>query len=276
MKKFFKVFFYCSGFSFLNAVLQVTVAIFFILLYIFLVEFKKILGLASSTALDINSILNKILMPVLITASILTFGIAWLAHIIFRRRFFERLSIQKTSWLPSGICFLTGVALQLPIGYIVGLVERTGIAPDIFQEYEQMTDSLMTDQSFILQILAIGLLAPLMEEIIFRGLIFHQLRKNIPLPIALILQAFLFGLAHLNIIQGSYAFLAGILMGISLIWSGSLLLPMLMHAGMNLSAVFLSHYGQHLSENLLFILTMVSFVLIPVCFVLLFRLTRGY
>ena len=57
------------------------------------------------------------------------------------------------------------------------------------------------------------LLAPFVEELIFRGLTLKILEKSFPFWVANILQALYFGIIHGNIIQSSYAFFAGLLFG---------------------------------------------------------------
>ena len=115
-----------------------------------------------------------------------------------------------------------GAASTDAISFIMSLLENAGLAPDMFEQYSDSMNALMNNQNIVLLVIAIGIIAPLIEEIIFRGLIFNLLKKNMPVWAALIIQAFLFGLAHLNFIQGSYAFVLGIIMGLALMWSKSI------------------------------------------------------
>jgi len=132
----------------------------------------------------------------------------------------------------------------------------------------------MTGQNFILEIVTIGVLIPILEEIIYRGLIFDQLRKNIPLAPALIIQALIFGIVHLNVVQGSYAFLLAILMGIALVRSGSILLPIAIHVGMNLSGVILSKYQHLIDETMELPLLIASYALAILCIAFMFYKTK--
>jgi membrane protease YdiL (CAAX protease family) len=90
----------------------------------------------------------------------------------------------------------------MPIVYIMDLIHRAGVAPELFDKYAEIMEPLTLNQNIVLQIIAIGIVGPLLEEVIFRGLIFHQLRKNVPLIYAIILQAALFAISHL-LFQGS-------------------------------------------------------------------------
>lgn len=270
MKKFLKVFFYCVGFSSLFILVQLVT--YFIVMVGYIILFKTPVLLSGPNAmnsLDMMEIANVTLLPAMLIAAFLTFGVAWLIHLIFRKPFIERLSFQKTSLVFILLSLLAGISLQLPVGFMIVQAESTGIAPDLFREYAELMEPLMANQNLILQILAIGIFGPVLEECIFRGLVYHQLRKHMPAVLALILQALLFGISHMNIIQGSYAFLTGLLMGLLLHWSGSLLLPIMMHVGMNVTGVFYSYYGEGLNDTAYYILVGVSAVLIVVCMILM-------
>lgn len=271
MKKFLKVFAYCTGFAALCLIMQIVafipVTVFFIFMYSVL---SAVSGKPESyIQVVIDQAIHDSIMPSYILSAIMTFFSAWLIHIIFKRKFFERLSFNKTSFVSIAVSFIAGCSLQMPISFMLSLAENTGIAPDLFEQYSNHLETLMDNQNLVLQILAVGIAAPLLEEIIFRGLIFNQLKKNISIPAAIITQALIFGIVHLNVIQGLYAFVIGIILGLALLWSDSLLLPIAIHMGMNLSGVFLSEYGSAISDTAGMIIMIVSFLLIPVCMLFL-------
>lgn len=276
MKKFFKLFFYCTGFAALLIVMQIVAAIPVTVVYIFLHSFRSMLAGRPDLAwsIDLEAVLNDTLMPSYILYVILTFFAAWIIHAIFRRKFFERLSFNRTSFLYIAVSFLAGCSLQMPISFIITLLENTGIAPDIFEQYSDHIEQLMNNQNLLLQVIAIGILAPFIEEIIFRGLILNTLKKNIPVPAAIIIQALLFGIVHLNVVQGTYAFLVGILMGVIAVWFDSLFVSISLHMGMNLSGIMLSALGSGMSDIAGISLLIVSFVLLPLCTVFLYQKSR--
>lgn len=100
--------------------------------------------------------------------------------------------------------------------------------------------------------LAIGLLAPLAEEIVFRGAILRSLlgwnKANGQQPIAnsqafpaIIVSALLFALVHMNPAQMPYAFIAGLLLGWMYWRTGSILPGMAYHWANNSVAYILYH-----------------------------------
>ncbi len=276
MKKFLKVFSYCIGFTALSLIMHViAMFIFTIAYYVLHMSLHIFSGNTKGImSIDINMILQDVIMPSYIFSGVLTFLSAWVIHAIFKRKFFDRLSLNKTSHFLIVISFIMGAALQMPISFIMSLLENAGLAPDMFEQYSDSMNALMNNQNIVLLVIEIGIIAPLIEEIIFRGLIFNLLKKNMPVWAALIIQAFLFGLAHLNFIQGSYAFVLGIIMGLALMWSKSIYPPISIHIGMNLSGIILSEYSDVLSDNISIFLLIISFILVPVCGIFIYRKTK--
>ena len=85
-------------------------------------------------------------------------------------------------------------------------------------------------------ILVVGILGPMNEEFIYRGVFYQSYRKTGRILAAMIMSAFLFGLMHLNFNQMSYAFVVGI-MGVLLVEAtGSIASTMIFHACINTSS----------------------------------------
>ena len=86
--------------------------------------------------------------------------------------------------------------------------------------------------------LTIGLLAPLAEEIVFRGAILKSLLQLHHSPLtAVVVSAVLFALVHINPAQMPHAFLAGLLLGWMYFRTGSILPGMCFHWVNNLCHV---------------------------------------
>ncbi len=75
--------------------------------------------------------------------------------------------------------------------------------------------------------------APVVEEIIFRGLILQSLRQKMNLKIAVILGALIFGLWHINLYTALCAFFMGIILSISYMRYKSIFVPIIIHMGAN-------------------------------------------
>ena len=84
--------------------------------------------------------------------------------------------------------------------------------------------------SFILLFITTTLLAPLFEEIIFRGILLPTLSRDFGIILGIIVSAFIFALAHLSLGEMPPLFVLGIGLGITRIASGSLLSSVIMHS----------------------------------------------
>ena len=134
------------------------------------------------------------------------------------------------------------------------------IRPDWLDQYNQLFESSgITDLTF-LTILYSVILAPICEELIFRGVTMRCARKALPFWLANIMQAALFGLFHLNWIQGIYAFALGIVLGYVCERGGSIYYSMGLHLLFNLwgtFAVFLPEIPDSIAASIIVIIVMI-------------------
>ncbi len=90
------------------------------------------------------------------------------------------------------------------------------------------------------QILGLGILVPVMEEFLFRGLFYRRLKKYIPVWAAVLLGAAVFALYHGNMVQILFAFPMGLVMLLAYEKWDSLAVPVIFHMAVNLSTVIIS------------------------------------
>lgn len=123
----------------------------------------------------------------------------------------QRKPILVIMMISIGMCFF--VNFLLPI-----------ISPFIPERIAQEYNALMEEAGFGLRIIPVItsiFIAPFGEEFMFRGVVFWYLLKWLKdgrnekkaFIIANLLQAFLFGVFHMNLIQGTYAMVIGITLG---------------------------------------------------------------
>ena len=98
-------------------------------------------------------------------------------------------------------------------------------------------------QSYMLSVpwwqilLMVGIIGPVSEEFVFRGVIYHGYKTSQRFVGSMLLSALLFGLNHLNFNQMSYAVLVGIVSVLLLEGSGSIFYSMLFHICINTTNV---------------------------------------
>mgnify|MGYP002512951687 CR=1 FL=1 len=114
----------------------------------------------------------------------------------------------------------------------------------LFVENEsQAIMELLQGTPYWLVFLFVGVLGPLSEEFVFRGVIYHGYRKSGRIVMSIFLSALLFGIMHLNFNQMSYAIVMGILGVLMIEATDSFWASFIFHMCVNSSSVILS-YGQ--------------------------------
>ncbi len=125
---------------------------------------------------------------------------------------------KKKSNYPRGFSFHTIMAiLFLGIGlyYVTTLVvdAAAAIHPAWLENYNAIIQSEGFESPTFALILYSVILAPVVEELVFRGLTMRYARQAFPFWLANIWQALLFGVLHGNVMQGIYAFVMGLFLG---------------------------------------------------------------
>lgn len=100
--------------------------------------------------------------------------------------------------------------------------------------YSEVANQLSTTRESIIQLIITIVLIPIYEEIFYRGIIFGYLRKNFNIVLAILFQSLIFGLMHLNLVQGIYTFILGIVLALVYIYTDSILGNITIHIIFNL------------------------------------------
>lgn len=210
----------------------------YLLIYFFLNLFTEIIALSSmmlgGSGIDIlydNEILELIsfnTMPLfLLFFFIVCYGIFRamnLDFIAFCR--FKRFRIRYILPIILISIFTTGISLVF-IQY--GIV--------LFPDYAEVSNSYSMAAQSMIGILGIVVFAPLIEEILFRGMIFNRLRQDMNVIIAAVIQAIIFGIMHGNMLQFIYTFALGLVMAYIYVKTDSLWMSILVHMTYNLFGV---------------------------------------
>ena len=118
--------------------------------------------------------------------------------------------------LLSGFSFLgileavfTAILLFVVINFVVSPAFSMLFPSSAANYNSNVTDMMSTPAVTCFQVVV---MAPLFEELIFRGLIMKRALRKWPVPVAVGMTAFLFGILHMSIVQGLSAAAAGILL----------------------------------------------------------------
>ena len=89
---------------------------------------------------------------------------------------------------------------------------------------------------FLLGLVCYGLIAPIAEELVFRGSIYGWMRRRMDRRMAMVLSALLFGLYHMNMVQGIYGVLMGCFMVYAYEYFGNFMAAVAIHITANVLA----------------------------------------
>lgn len=153
-------------------------------------------------------------------------------------------------------CCSNGVLNLLPASLLESYMEASG---GLFEEY--------TILSLIAEVIAI----PFAEEIFFRGMILSRLKKAMPLPVAIILSSFAFGLIHGQILWIIYTFLVGCVFALVAEKTGSVTSSVIMHMIFNLFGFVLSLWEGDSSVPIFAVMTLIGIVVLAVSGYLIFK-----
>ncbi|MGU8770638.1 CPBP family intramembrane glutamic endopeptidase [Clostridium perfringens] len=124
--------------------------------------------------------------------------------------------------------------IVLGIGVTILLLFLSGILMRLIPGYSEVSNQLSTARESIIQLIITIVLIPIYEEIFYRGIIFGYLRKNFNIVLAILFQSLIFGLMHLNLVQGIYTFILGIVLALVYIYTDSILGNITIHIIFNL------------------------------------------
>lgn len=130
----------------------------------------------------------------------------------------------------------------LMFAYAVGMIMQqiliagcfaVGVSP-IKEGY--LCESELSVPYLIIDVFLTGIIGPIAEELMFRGVILRRL-SIVSQRFAIFASALIFGMMHLNILQMVMAFSIGLVLGYAAVKTGSLLLPIAGHMFINMFAV---------------------------------------
>lgn len=145
----------------------------------------------------------------------------------------EKEEAGKENNILNGVCiFLCGALAGLVLNQVF---EAAGLA-GMSEGYQNVTSHFFAGD-VLFEILGLGVLAPVAEELLYRGVVYARLSGFMELRMAAVSSALVFGGLHMNMVQFSYAFLMGLLLVFFLEKCHNLWGAMLGHIGANLVTV---------------------------------------
>lgn len=109
------------------------------------------------------------------------------------------------------------------------------------QSYQELSNAFY-GSTLLPEILATCILTPVLEELLYRGIVYQRLREWLGVWPAVLISALIFGGMHMNLVQFLYAGCLGLLLALCVQWGG-LKCAVLAHMLTNLISVLRSETG---------------------------------
>lgn len=155
---------------------------------------------------------------------------------------------RKGSASGGGICegrvtayaFLAALAFCLSAGLNIVLYQ-TGFleSSEAFAQVQERQYGV----PFAVGLVLYGVISPLAEEAVFRGLLYNRMKRCFSFGVALVVSSFLFGAYHGNLVQTLYGCMMGLAIAYTYELYGSFAAPMLFHGIANVSVYAMTCYG---------------------------------
>ena len=173
----------------------------------------------------------------IVSIAALTIG-AVIEFIFYRKDYPVEFKLLYES--PKYIIFLIILAIALSHGLniLVSLVNMTGVL-GTYSQVQAGGDAL----SIVTTVLKTVILAPIAEELAFRGLVFRRMELYTSFWPAALVSSLLFALYHMNLLQGVYAFLYGIMLCLVYRVFRNILATLIMHAAANAFTLIFIYLG---------------------------------
>lgn len=165
--------------------------------------------------------------------------LAWMFH---KDRMKEKMAGKKIREKAPVAYYLPAILISLALSVALNNLIIIGNFASYSSDYTD-TMSALYSANIGVQIVALGILIPICEELVFRGLVFNRMKEDSSVMGSMIYSSLIFGILHGNAVQMVY----GALLGFLLAWlyqkMGSIWAPILAHIFMNLGSVLATEFN---------------------------------
>ena len=187
---------------------------------------------------------------------VFSFGVPFIITTLLIRYFVQTRGqsfLLNITHLPQKLILIIPITLLLFLSailiseFLINLIPTTGVFENMYKAIEEQFGLVLKHK--VAAFITICILAPILEELIFRGIILRGLLNNGYTPLVAIgFSSFLFGALHFNIYQFIGAGILGFIMGYVFYKTNSLILSIGLHATNNIVSFYL--YMKYAEPNI--------------------------
>ncbi|MCM1988605.1 CPBP family intramembrane glutamic endopeptidase [Oceanirhabdus seepicola] len=251
-----------------------------------LVAYVGATGDISNISVNAEEIIQKNVFAITLFAALLTLIIY---HFMLKSKensLAKYCGVRKVSIKNATLIIIMGTCLAFLSSLVVGLLQ------DFFTDYATINESIssVTDavkntggelthtRSSVEVIMAwIGMFSmiigiPVFEEVLFRGLIFNSLKSHLKIGWCVVVSAIIFGIAHMNVLQGIYACFLGVVLAIAYEKTKSIWAPIIMHVTYNfLGGYAITIIAEKVGLELFYIIIGVAAIILPITLIIFLK-----
>lgn len=174
------------------------------------------------------SLIFEVLTPTLIAADIIIVLPIFIKAFMKKEKIYRKISRQE---------LFAYISLGIVLNFVVSCIVDN-LPVKVSESYNEIMSCVMIGNPFIIFIVT-GILAPVVEELIFRYCICNFYRNE---RVAIIVSALLFGVAHMNLIQSSYAIVLGLILAVIYVKTRNLTTCTIIHLIINTTSVLYEYF----------------------------------
>ena len=239
--------------------------------FVMVLSFMYTANLDVYTAEKVEDIANKVEQQVYANSSYLS--IASAAVCIPVLTFFFRTDMKKknekyTKFNPLFylVIIVMGIAGCFGFSNLVDIMKIS----EVFKTYTEEVEGLLYGTGFIQGLIANAILAPILEELLFRGLVYNRAQSLMKsFAGSAIVTSLIFAFMHGNMVQGVYAFMVGMILCFVYDKTHTILAPVIFHMSANMFACFATEYRfldkMYSSDSAFIISTVVLLAVLVIC-----------
>lgn len=203
---------------------------------------------ASTMQVEMNSIINSMLeqtLSIALEMQVLAAAITLPLLVLYYRK--DRKREERLNQVHR---FTAVASWQYVFAVILGvsaclagnnLVAVSGLY-QVSDAYDEISEMIYGGK-LVIELVGLGVIVPLVEEMIFRGLMYRRMREYLNVSTATVICSLVFGFYHGNLVQGVYAVCLSLLMIYVYERFHNMLAPVLFHVAANMFSVIVSETG---------------------------------
>lgn len=188
-------------------------------------------------AVELTPTLIVVNLLIQIVLQLVVFGLALLPVLVAGRPFGRLWGPTRTTGTMIAIGLATGVGVTI-VAYTVNALAVLATGTEEPVEQQLLQDALAGGLPLALVLVVAVVVAPLTEEVVFRGVLFRAMADRINLVVGAVLSSAIFAVIHIEVVLSQPLallglFTVGLLLAVAYHLTGNLMVPILGHAVFN-------------------------------------------